>query len=199
MGWEWGCERKEWGASASRKGREREVEAAGMGRGEAVVFLRREEMWKAEPRGPRVRLGSRSAPLSSLGQVCNLGNPVGGLLFPAPFFPSCHFMLFSLFYVFSFPQFFLFLFSLTDSLPQVVFLSLSILSTSFPPFISFSPPPTHFPYPIPSPSLSFHLSNTFAASALNRVPGRGAPCLGKGPLTSHQTLTSTTKSHRSPC
>lgn len=105
---------------AGRKGREREVEAArdGTRRREAVVFLRREEMWKAEPRGPRVMLRSRSAPLSSLGQVCNLGNPVGSLLFSSPFFPCCHFTLFSLFMSsLFFLQFFLFLFSLTDPPP----------------------------------------------------------------------------------
>lgn len=77
-----------------------------MGRGEAVVFLRRKEMWKEEPRSPRVMLGSRSAPLSSLDQVYNLGNPVGGLLFPSPFFPSCYFTLFPVFMSPLSPQFF---------------------------------------------------------------------------------------------
>lgn len=51
-GWEWGHERKERGVLAIRKGGKWEVEAARMGRGEAVAPLRREERWKAESGAP---------------------------------------------------------------------------------------------------------------------------------------------------
>lgn len=170
---------------AGRKGREREVEAArdGTRRREAVVFLRREEMWKAEPRGPRVMLRSRSAPLSSLGQVCNLGNPVGSLLFSSPFFPCCHFTLFSLFMSsLFFLQFFLFLFSLTDPPPPRLssFLFPFYLPASLSPLFHSLPLSliSLIPFP-PPPSVSF--TQHFCSLSIEQGVRERAPRQRQGP------------------
>lgn len=84
-------------------------------------------------------------------------------------------------------QFFFFsLSSFSPPLPFFFFFSLPPFPFSFilPPCHSFSLLPCPF-YPLPQ----FHLFITLVALALSRVPGRGALCKDKNPLSSHHSLT----------
>lgn len=153
-------------------------------------------------------LGSQGAPLSSLGKVRNLGNPSAASSCPfAPFSflpllsllgsffstPLCRFLFLPVFQFLCLPALKAF-----SPAPPPIFFFFFLLST--PPCFSLFPSPVSFfsffilplchsfplsPLPF-YPLLQFHLFITFVALGLNSMPGRGARCKDKNPLSFHK-------------